>query len=142
MKRIFLLVLLAGTTLLAYGQHKSKNKEKSDKKVTVLPPPRVWIRGISSYTTTHDLLVANPFMITDSVGCKVSGFTVSLQAPGHDFYGPLYSNTWEMTEVQKGVIKTWGAYKNVTLYIQDIHLNCHETDATSPPLTYYFNMEQ
>ena len=145
MKKTLLFLLLGTSTLLSYGQHKTKGKDKSkadNKKEAVLPPPRVWIRNIPSYTTTHDLLVANPFMITDSVGCKVSGFTVSLMAPGHDFYAPLYSNTWEMTDIQKGVIKTCGDYKNVTLYIQDIHLNCHETDATSPPLTYYFNQDK
>jgi hypothetical protein len=131
--------------MLSMAQTKTKHKEKGAKKeeAKVLPPPRVWIPNISSYETTHELLVANPMLITDSPGCRVSGFTVSLQAPGHDFYGPLYTNSNQglMTDVQKGVIKTWGAYKNVTLYIQDIHLNCHETDATSPPLKYYFNME-
>ncbi|MES2702232.1 MAG: hypothetical protein V4649_06310 [Bacteroidota bacterium] len=143
MRKMLLTGLVAFASLASYAQStKTKIKIKNKQQETVLPPPRVWIKGISSYNTTHDLLVANPLLVTDSPGCRPSGFTVSLQAPGHDFYGPLYSNTWEMTEIQKGVIKTWGAYKNVTLYIQDIHLNCHERDATSPPLTYYFNMEE
>jgi hypothetical protein len=61
-----------------------------------------------------------------------------LQAPGHPFYGPLYAVGWEMTQTQKDVIKQWD-YPDVTFYIQDIHLNCHEKDATSPPFQLKFD---
>lgn len=133
MKRLLLLTVLTLPTLLTYAQ--KKKKEKTD---TPLPPPRVWIANIPSYNTTHDLMVANTTLITDSVGCKVSGFTISLSAPGQPFYGPLYVNGNEMSETQKTTIKKWD-YPKVTVHIQDIHLNCHETDATTPAITYTYN---
>jgi hypothetical protein len=133
MKRLMLSVVLVLPVLMAFGQKKKKENE-----TTPLPPPRVWIANIPTYNTTHELLMANTTLITDSVGCKVSGFTVSLTAPGQPFYGPLYVNGNEMSETQKGVIKKWD-YPKVTVHIQDIHLNCHETDATSPALTYTYN---
>jgi hypothetical protein len=119
----------------AVAQHSKKDKKNKNKP---LPEPRVWIRNIGSYHTTRDEILANPFLITDSVGCKVSGFTISVVAPGHDFYGPLYVNGNEMSDVQKAVVKNWD-FPNVTMHIQDIHLNCHETDATSSPLKYTFD---
>jgi hypothetical protein len=130
---IYIFLLVVPSTLQA--QHKGGKKRDA---VKVLPEPRVWIRNISSYHTDRDAILANPVLITDSVGCKVSGFTVSLEAPDHDFYGPLHVNGDEMSDVQKAVIKEWD-YKGVTVHIQDIHLNCHETDATSSPLKYYFD---
>ncbi len=133
MVRSLLVLALLLPVALVYGQ-----KKKKEKKEATLPPPRVWIANIPSYNTTHDLLIANPFLITDSVGCKVSGFTISLSAPGQPFYGPLYVNGNEMSQVQKDVIKKWD-YPHVTVHVQDIHLNCHETDATSPALTYTYN---
>ncbi len=138
MKKILLLVVLIAPALISYGQ-----KHKKDKKAeVVLPPPRVWIANIPSYNTTHDMLVANTMLITDSIGCKVSGFTISLSAPGQPFYGPLYVNGNEESETQKGTIKKWADYPQVTVHIQDIHLNCHETDATSPALEYTYNFDK
>lgn len=133
MKNIALVTFAMLLALTAGAQH--KNKKKAPAKA---PEPRVWIPNISDYHTTREAICANPMLITDSVGCKVSGFTISLQAPGHDFYGPLWANGNEFTDVQKGVIKSW-AYPGVKVYIQNIHLNCHETDATSTELLYYFD---
>jgi len=130
MKKNLLLMLLLLPSILSYGQHKKKNEE--------LPPPRVWIANIPSYNTTLKEIMANTKLITDSVGCRVSGFSISLEAPGHPFYGPLYSNTEDYTQVQKDVIKTWD-YDSVTFYIEDIHLNCHEQDAVSNPVIYKFS---
>lgn len=135
MKKTLLALLLISSSLFA---HAHKHKHKKEAADTFPPPPRVWVANIHTYYTTRDSILAKPMLSTDSVGCRVSGFTISLQAPGHDFYGPLYSNTWEMTEVQKNVIKQWD-YPNVTMYIQDIHLNCHEKDATSPPFKLGFS---
>lgn len=129
MKKVLLLLLVALPFAASYAQNKKKQAE-------VLPPPRVWIKNTSSWTLTADEVLAVPEMTTDSPGCRVSGFTVSVTAPGHPFYGPLYAVGWQMTDVQKGVIKQWGDYDDVILYIQDIHLNCHESDATSPGLKY------
>jgi hypothetical protein len=133
MKQALFVLALSMTSLVALAQ-----KNKKENKTEPLPPPRVWISGIPTYNTTHDLMVANTTFITDSVGCRVSGFTISLTAPGQPFYGPLHAVGWEMTETQKNTIKKWD-YPNVTVHIQDIHLNCHETDATSPALEYYYN---
>jgi hypothetical protein len=44
-----------------------------------------------------------------------------------------------MNESQRAAIERWKDNKDITLHIQDIHLNCHETDATSPALRYYYN---
>ena len=138
MRRTLLsVVLTVAATACTYAQKSKKDK----KEVKVLPPPRVWIANIPSYNTTHDLLVANTMMITDSVGCKVSGFTISLSAPGQPFYGPLYVNGNEESETQKATILKWD-YPNVTVHVQDIHLNCHETDATSPALEYTYNFDK
>jgi len=137
MKRTLLLVALIAPAVLSYGQkHKKDKKEEA-----VLPPPRVWIANIPSYNTTHDMLVDNTLLITDSVGCKVSGFTISLTAPDQPFYGPLYVNGNEESETQKSTIKKWD-YPKVTVHIQDIHLNCHETDAKSPALEYTYNFDK
>ena len=137
-RNVWLLLLFILPLLPIAAWAKDKKNKKGHAAAHALPEPRVWIRNISSYHTTRDEILANPFLITDSVGCKVSGFTVSLVAPGHDFYGPLYVNGNEMSDVQKGVIKQWD-YPNVTMNIQDIHLNCHESDATSSPLKYTFD---
>lgn len=131
MKKLLLLLAAGMPAPCAIAQHGRKAEKKEQ-----LPPPRVWIKNTSAWTVTTDEILANPEMTTDSVGCRVSGFTVSLVAPGHPFYGPLYAVGWQMTDVQKGVIKQWKDYDSVTMYIQDIHMNCHESDATSPPITY------
>lgn len=138
MRKTFLLALLIAPAILSYGQKHKKDKKQE----TVLPPPRVWIANIPSYNTTHELLVANTTLITDSVGCRVSGFTISLSAPGQPFYGPLYVNGNEESETQKGTIKKWADIPKVTVHVQDIHLNCHETDATSPALEYTYNFDK
>jgi hypothetical protein len=141
MKQLSALVLLflLAPAIFASAQETSIAKSKDQEHLqTTGAEPRVWISNIPSYNTTRAELLANPFLITDSVGCKVSGFTLSLQAPGHDFYGPLYVNGNEFSEVQKETIKKWD-YENVTLFVQDIHLNCHESDARSSALKYYFS---
>ncbi len=135
MKKTLIVLLFIMPALCAHAQ---KHKHKKDLIDNSPPPPRVWVANIHTWWTTRDSILAKPMLSTDSVGCRVSGFTISLQAPGHEFYGPLYSNTWEMTETQKGVIKQWD-YNDVTMYVQDIHLNCHEKDATSPAFTLKFN---
>src|SRR4051812_45350076 len=135
MKKLLIIIALSVPALAATAQ---KHKKKNDNADNFPPPPRVWVANIHTWWTTRDSILSKPMLSTDSVGCRVSGFTISLQAPGRDFYGPLYSNTWEMTEVQKSVIKQWD-YADVTLYVQDIHLNCHEKDATSPAFTLKFN---
>ncbi len=136
MKRVLLLAILAMPTLLAYGQ---KKKHKAEPEA--LPPPRVWIANIPAYNTTYDMILANTVLTTDSVGCKVSLFSISLSAPGQPFYGPMHCVGDHMNESQKAAIVRWKDNKNITLHIQDIHLNCHETDATSPALTYMYNIE-
>jgi hypothetical protein len=131
---LLLVVLTLIPALSCVAQKKRKHKDVENP----APYPRVWIGNIHTYYTTRDSILAHPLLNTDSVGCRVSGFTVSLQAPGHPFFGPLYSNTWEMTQIQKDKIKEWD-YKDVTLYIQDIHLNCHEKDATANPFSVKFD---
>lgn len=144
MKKVLPVVvsLLLLPVLLSYGQkEKHKHKEKGHKGDGTLPPPRVWIANIGSYTTTRDMLLTNQTLITDSPGCVVSGFTMSLMAPGgHDFFGPLYAHGNEFSQIQKDKLKEWD-FPNVTVYIQDIHLNCHNSDATSPALTYKYNVK-
>ncbi len=135
MRKLVLLLLLA-LPASSFAQH--KHKHKHDKEADAPPPPRVWVGNIHTYYTTRDSILAHPQLNTDSVGCRVSGFTISLQAPGHPFYGPLYAVGWEFTKVQKDVIQQWD-YPEVTFYVQDIHLNCHEKDATSPPFQMRFD---
>jgi len=132
MKKSWLLSLLTLSAFLSYGHQKHKKADDP------LPPPKVWVGHINTYSTTREQILSNPMMTTDSVGCRVSGFTISLQAPGHPFYGPLYAVGENFTQVQKDVIQQWD-YPNVTFYIQDIHLNCHEKDATSPPFQLHFD---
>lgn len=137
MKKVLLLAVMAVPAFVTYGQ---KKKHKSEPEQ--LPPPRVWIANIPAYSTTYDMIMANPTLITDSVGCKVSLFSISLSAPGEPFYGPMHCVGNTMNEMQKGAIERWKDKKNITLHIQDIHLNCHETDATSPALRYTYNEEK
>lgn len=134
MKRMLMLAIIA-LPIAAHAQKKKNKKEEAQ----VLPPPRVWIANIPAYSTTYDMIMANPLLITDSVGCRVSLFSISLTAPGEPFYGPLHNVGDKMNETQRGAIERWKDKKNVTLHVQDIHLNCHETDATSPALEYYYN---
>lgn len=138
MKHSLLLLVLMATTSLTFGQKKKSTESKSQ----VLPPPRVWIANIPAYNTTYDQIMANPLLVTDSVGCKVSLFSISLSAPGEPFYGPIHCVGNTMNESQRGAIERWKDKKNITLHVQDIHLNCHETDATSPALKYYYNEEK
>ena len=133
MRKLLLICLLLLPVLL-YG--KQKNKKHQEENTAAYP--HVQIGNITSWYTSRDSILANPTLTTDSVGCMVSGFTVSLQAPGQPFFGPLYSNTWEMTEVQKSKIKEWN-FKDATIYIQDIHLNCHEKDAVANPFSVKFD---
>jgi hypothetical protein len=100
--------------------------------------PRVWIKNVPSYNTSRDEILANPVLITDSPGCVVSGFTLSLQAKGQDFFGPLYAVGADFTDVQKAQIKKY-VYPDVTVYIQDIHLNCNGQDTRSSALEYKYN---
>ena len=132
MKKTLLLLLLITPSLLSYGQHRHK-KEPAE-----LPLPRVWLGNIHTYYTTRDSILADPTLHTDSVGCRPSTFSISLQAPGHPFYGPIYATTPELTQAQKDLIKQWD-YPDVTFYIQDIHLNCHEKDAVGNPITLKFS---
>lgn len=131
--KLTLFLLLLTTPFLSVAQKKHK-----DKAPDAPPPPRVWVGNIHTYYASRDSILAHPVLNTDSVGCRVSGFTISLQAPGQPFYGPLYAVGWEFTQVQKDVIAKWD-YPDVTFYVQDIHLNCHEKDATSPPFQFMYN---
>lgn len=139
MKQVLLIALAATAAFTADAQ---KKKSKKAAEPAQLPPPRVWIANIPSYNTTYDAIMANPLMVTDSPGCRVSVFTISLTAPGEPFYGPINAIGDKMNEMQQSIIKNWKDKKNITLHIQDIHLNCHETDATSPALEYYYNEEK
>ena len=130
----YIVFLFATVALLATLSVSARQKHRKNRRPEELPYPRVWIGNIHTYFTSRDSILAHPLLNTDSVGCRVSGFTVSLQAPGHPFFGPLYSTTWEMTEVQKSKIREWD-YKDVTVFIQDIHLNCHEKDAVANPFS-------
>lgn len=130
-----LILAVALLPMAAHAQKKKKKKEEGN----VLPPPRVWIANIPAWSTTYDMIMANPLLTTDSVGCRVSLFTISLSAPGEPFYGPLHCVGNTMNEQQRAAIERWKDKKNITLHVQDIHLNCHETDATSPALEYYYN---
>lgn len=132
-------MLLLATALLPLVALAQKKKNKKEAEAQVLPPPRVWIANIPSYNTTYDMIMANPLLITDSVGCRVSLFSISMTAPGEPFYGPLHNVGDKMNETQRAAIERWKDKKNITLHIQDIHLNCHETDATSPALKYTYN---
>ena len=132
MKKILLFLLLI---LFAVPSFAGKHKKKKSVEDTY---PKVWVGNVRTYYTYRDSILANPMLVTDSVGCKVSGFTISLMAPGHDFYGPIHANGNEFTQQQKDLIKTWD-YKDVTFYIQDIHLNCHETDAVAVPFQLKFD---
>ena len=131
---LFLLAMIPALMVTAQG----RKKKKAQAEENTLPPPKVWVGNIRTYYTCRDSILAKPMLVTDSPGCRVSGFTISLMAPGHDFYGPLHVNGWEFSDVQKETIKKWD-YKDVTFYVQDIHLNCHETDATSPPFQLKFD---
>ena len=132
--RRYLLVALVVLPLMAYAQKQKKKKNEP----AALPPPRVWVGNVRTYNTTREVILSNPKLITDSVGCRVSGFTISLHAPGHPFYGPLWAVGEDFTQVQKDVIQQWD-YPDVTFYVQDIHLNCHEKDATATPFQLHFD---
>ena len=134
MKNSLLVSVLLLSALVTFGQKKKKHNDEPP----ALPPPRVWVGHIYTYNTTREKILSEPKLTTDSVGCRVSGFTISLQAPGQPFYGPLYAVGEDFTQVQKDVIQKWD-YPNVTFYIQDIHLNCHEKDATSPAFQLHFD---
>jgi hypothetical protein len=138
MKRVLLLVVMCMPALFSYAQKNKKDKKAEEP----LPPPRVWIANLPSYNTTYELITANNPLITDSVGCKVSLFSISLSAPGQPFYGPMHCVGNIMNESQRAAIERWKDIKDITLHIQDIHLNCHETDATSPALTYMYNEQK
>ena len=125
MRNKLLIILLMLPALVSFAQ-----KHKKSKALIENPYPRVWVGNVRTYYTSRDSILANPMLVTDSVGRKVSGFTISLMAPGHDFYGPIHANGNEFTQQQKDLVKAWD-YKDVTFYIQDIHLNCHETDAVA-----------
>ncbi len=131
MKKSLLFILLMLPACVSFAQ-KKKSAPAEGKY------PNVWVGNVRSYYTYLDTILANPMLLTDSVGCKVSGFTISLMAPGHDFYGPIHANGNEFTQQQKDLIKTWD-YKDVTFYVQDIHLNCHETDAVAHPFQLKFD---
>ncbi len=137
MKKVSFLLVLLLPALLSFGQRKKKHKSEDEP----LPPPRVWIADIPTYNTTHEYLKNAEYLTTDSVGCRVSSFTISLSAPGQPFYGPLHAVGWKLSETQKNTIAKWD-YPNVTVHVQDIHLNCHEKDATSPALKYYYNEQE
>ena len=128
---LFLLLILPSLVSTAQPGHKKK-------KTTEGAYPRVWVGNVRTYYTSRDSILANPMLVTDSVGCKVSVFTISLMAPGHDFYGPIHANGNQFTQQQIDLIKGWD-FKDVTLYIQDIHLNCHETDAVANPFQLKFD---
>lgn len=138
MKRIGLLAVLLLPALIASAQ---KKKGKKEAEPMTLPPPRVWIANIPSYNTTYDMIMANPVLTTDSPGCRVSLFTISMSLPDGTFYGPMHCVGWTMNESQRAAIERWKDKKNITLHVQDIHLNCHESDATSPALRYTYNEE-
>ncbi|GAA4466473.1 hypothetical protein GCM10023093_20680 [Nemorincola caseinilytica] len=137
-QRIFLLAILSLPALAVSAQ---KKKSKKDAEANVLPPPRVWIANIPAYATSYDMIMANPLLTTDSPGCKVSLFSISMSIPDGTFYGPMHCVGNTMNETQRAAIERWKDKKNITLHVQDIHLNCHETDATSPALKYTYNTD-
>ena len=131
MRKGILVLSLLLTSIVSFAQKQKKEPVEG-------PYPRVWIGNVHTYYTYRDSILANPMLLTDSVGCKVSGFTISLQAPGHDFYGPIHANGNEFTQQQKDLVKAWD-FKEVNFYVQDIHLNCHETDAVAHPFQVRFD---
>ncbi len=133
MKRsvLFLFTLLLLPALFSYAKDKNKHKKKQ------APLPVVRVGNINSYMTTRAEILANPKLTIDSP-CAIAGFSVSLIAPGHDFFGPLYAHGVDFTELQISKIKEWD-YPNVTIYIEDIHCNCHEQDYAPPAIVLKYD---
>ena len=130
---LLLLMLLLMPAVFSYAKHKQKKKQKKNQPVL----PVVRMGNINSYMTTRAEILSNPKLTIDSP-CAIAGFSVSLVAPGHDFFGPLYVHGAEMNEFQIGKIKEWD-YPNVTIYIEDIHCNCHEQDYAPPAIVLKYD---
>jgi hypothetical protein len=130
-----LLAFFAALLFIPVAFSSAKDKHKHKKKSPVLPVVRVG--NINSYMTTRAEILANPRLTIDSP-CAIAGFSVSLIAPGHDFFGPIYAHGTDFTEQQISLIKEWD-YPHVTLYIEDIHCNCHEQDYAPPAIVLKFD---
>jgi hypothetical protein len=133
MKKLMLLlvIFLLIPSVFTYAKHKKKQKKSQ----AVLPVVRMG--HINSYMTTREEILSMPKLTIDSA-CAIAGFSISLVAPGHDFFGPLYVHGDEMNDLQKGKIKEWD-YPNVTIYIEDIHCNCHEQDFAPPAIVLKYD---
>lgn len=122
MKKLMLVVsILFAPFVFSYAGDKQGKKNKPEP-----AKPIVRVGTINSYLTTRAEILSNPKLTIDSP-CAIAGFSVSLVAPGHDFFGPLYAHGVNFTDLQIAKIKEWD-YPNVTIYIEDIHCNCHEQD--------------
>lgn len=122
MKKLMLVLsILFVPFVFSYAGDKQSKKKKPEP-----AKPIVRVGTINSYLTTRAEILSNPKLTIDSP-CAIAGFSVSLVAPGHDFFGPLYAHGVDFTDLQIAKIKEWD-YPNVTIYIEDIHCNCHEQD--------------
>ena len=135
MRKLLLFVFLLLSVPMVFCYAKDKNKKKKDAAKPALPIVRVGT--INSYMTTRAEILSNPKLTIDSP-CAIAGFSVSLIAPGHDFFGPLYAHGVDFTEIQLAKIKEWD-YPNVTVYIEDIHCNCHEQDYAPPAIVLKYD---
>ena len=132
---LFVLMMLVLPAVFLYAKDKNKHKKKTQGPVL----PVVRVGNINSYLTTREEILANPRLTIDSP-CAIAGFSVSLEAPGHDFFGPLYVHGTDMNDLQIGKIREWD-YPNVTIYIEDIHCNCHEQDYAPPAIVLKYNVK-
>ena len=136
MRKLTFIVTILLLTPFIFSYAGDKNKKK---KATKAEPakPIVRVGSINSYMTTRAEILSNPKLTIDSP-CAIAGFSVSLVAPGHDFFGPLYAHGVDFTDIQLAKIKEWD-YPNVTVYIEDIHCNCHEQDYAPPAIVLKYD---
>ncbi len=130
MKKIFVIVLLLLPTLLTFGEQKNKKPKKEQKKA---PAYTIRVGSLDNYYTTREKILANPKLVCDQSNCRIISYTMSWDAPGHDFFGPVFCGNPDFSTDQQAKIREWD-YKGSTLYIQDIHINCDGQDITMDPI--------
>lgn len=121
----FALLFLVGVL----GLSVSGFSQKDTKKAT----PNVLLAGVDAIDIPLKTIIANPQLITNMPGCKVTSFLISFLPKDGDYFGPFETKGDMIKENQINYLKEFTNIK-VKIFIETIHVNCNGTDVIDRPV--------
>ncbi|MCF8449355.1 MAG: hypothetical protein K9G49_05725 [Taibaiella sp.] len=121
----FVLLLLAGVIGFSVSGYSQKNTKKAT--------PNVLLAGVDATEIPLKTIIANPQLITNMPGCKVTSFFISFKPKDGDYFGPFETKGDMIKENQINYLKEFTNTK-VRIFLETIHVNCNGTDIIDRPV--------